>query len=73
MWQPIETAPKDGTVIDLWVKSGCLHGGHRECFAEFRDGCWQSERWNGMDVVEWLPIEFQATHWMPVPAPPTTV
>jgi len=69
-WQPIETAPKDGTEVDLWVVYS--HGGYRRPDCKFEDGYW----WYG-DV---LPAEARekggddwdtiATHWMPTPGPP---
>lgn len=27
-WQPIETAPKDGTVVDLWIRTSCPQSDH---------------------------------------------
>lgn len=32
-WQPIETAPKDGTVVDLWMVSDDRPEGYREADA----------------------------------------
>lgn len=29
VWQPIETAPKDGTIVDLWVVSACPEADHQ--------------------------------------------
>ncbi|MGY3359715.1 hypothetical protein ACVWZK_006378 [Bradyrhizobium sp. GM0.4] len=62
-WQPIETAPKDGTPVLLGFP-GYFHAmhGHHE------DGVWgQLDSDFGF---EHLPT--QPTHWMPLPAPPET-
>ena len=58
-WQPIETAPKDGTAILAW-DGICI-----ECI-KFRGGLW---------VTTWEHDEEYSelggpTHWMPLPAPP---
>lgn len=92
-WKPIETAPKDGTEIDLWVRefsvggAGALSakdvgrypsarwGKQREIYTdpyECREG---AEGWLHKDGLHWLLIEnggYRATHWMPLPEPPTT-
>jgi len=63
-WQPIETAPKDGTRIMAWwpdvvldksigVTSWMAPVGY--CIHWTRDGRWSP---------------FDPTHWMPLPAPP---
>ena len=57
-WQPIETAPKDGTWIVLWVDSEPLVAGWNA-----NDGDWRL-RWND----DW--IQPPPTHWMPLPTPP---
>jgi hypothetical protein len=68
-WQPIATAPKDGTPIDLWIS------GSNRRFADcrFHRGMWQ--HWwmdcfgSGMD---WQSLDsHKPTHWMPLPTPPT--
>lgn len=53
-WKTIETAPKDGTPVDLWVPP---HGRITEQWYDKDDG-WFS-----------LP-DCQPTHWMPLPPPP---
>lgn len=73
-WQPIETAPKDGTRVDLWT------GGRRVTGAFYKDDGWTvwvrwvrdkrqtsgglptgTHRYTGVD---------SPTHWMPLPEPP---
>ena len=56
-WQPIETAPKDGTYILL------AESKTKEVFeGSYFGGFWFN---SGGDCV-------YATHWMPLPAPPET-
>jgi hypothetical protein len=64
-WQPIETAPKDGTNILLWwpMQFHCALTGH-----------W-ANKWNpwiGWKVSGWSHDMFKTepTHWMPLPNPP---
>ena len=79
-WQPIETAPKDGT----WMLVAC--GWHREDEdADLDDWC-RIVRWAGEERYKGYPwatmdpegIEIGGTireniptHWMPLPPPPT--
>ena len=61
-WRPIETAPKDGTPILVWVRK------HQEVLIVFYEErgkfCWreypEGDRWNKNLV----------THWQPLPEPP---
>jgi hypothetical protein len=66
-WQPIETAPKDGTKVDLWVifKEA---GPRRFPDAHWNDklGGWQLGEYNALDYMTPPTI----THWMKVPPPP---
>lgn len=72
-WQPIETAPKDGTRIDVWVR-----GGYR-----LPDVAWSSSlsgwgrkerrgRGKNSFTVNIVRTGDDTTHWMPLPAPPTS-
>ena len=70
-WQPIETAPKDGTSVDLWVvPRGFSAGGGRVCDAWFFDGQWWVYAEDGDEQNRGkIPNEI-VTHWMPPPEPP---
>ena len=65
-WRPIETAPKDGTPVDLW------RGEWKERAVNMRrvelrhDNVFYEAIESGPTYVR------DATHWMPLPAQPTT-
>ena len=68
-WQPIETAPKDGTNILAWP---CSDGWGDEYFPyvvqwvdanEYHEGMWREA---AGEKYDW----FNPTHWMPLPEPP---
>ena len=69
-WLPIETAPKDGIPVDLWRPdwTGNVAKGRRCPNMKWV----QLSRLNGFfDPVESGPCAVRdATHWMPLPAPP---
>lgn len=64
-WQPIETAPKDGTKILVCITYGL-------------DGGWETIQWvdwqKGPFVwpiyQDRIDIPFPPTHWQPLPEPP---
>lgn len=74
-WQPIETAPRDGTVVSLkfiwnnqelqaptlakWSTDKTRNGGP----GAIADG------WVGADGNPFV-IQYDPTHWMPLPEPP---
>lgn len=65
-WQPIDSAPRDGTLIDLWVTCGSTGGKGRLPNARWHPG-----------TIQWIdsslfPVSntLTPTHWMPLPAPP---
>ena len=73
-WKPIESAPKDGTLILLWDKdlelaiSGCwFNDAGIDTPDAFEPPCsfWSSSA----DLVEWAELD-NPTHWMPLPTPP---
>jgi hypothetical protein len=81
LWQPIETAPRDGTAVlvmrDIWpgTKSGRAEecNGHNTYVAEW----WQGENGGAgawicyMDSICEPKCPVEPTHWMPLPPPPT--
>jgi hypothetical protein len=81
-WQPIETAPKDGTKIDVWADGERLADC---CFTNpasiynVRTGKYEkrSPRFCVFEVcgydgeMGWEPVTETITHWMPIPKAPT--
>ena len=73
-WQPIDTAPKDGTPILGWDGEhiAICYWYQYKLQSLFRSrrvsGGWYLSTTGGMqeDSGSWLP-----THWQPLPAPPT--
>lgn len=62
-WQPIETAPKDGTSILLYTAYGVV------------EGFWGWSEWQQTVICSNYDMsstcfECQPTHWMPLPNPP---
>lgn len=65
-WQAIDTAPKDGTLIDVWATE-------RVPDVKWLRGYWRHWALDGYDNMAWVPIDgLTPTHWMPLPAPPIT-
>jgi hypothetical protein len=68
VWQPISTAPKEGTILRLW------DGRYQ------RDGSWKEDEnikevgWFSEEGDEWSTgyyfIPLKPTHWMMLPKPP---
>lgn len=63
-WQPIETAPCDGTRVLLFVPPYGAMTGHKDLF-HFKGT--SSYIWNCHSSLN---KEAQPTHWMPLPEPP---
>ncbi len=78
-WQPIETAPKDGTevIIVHYTADGVMRLTVEGPFtASFCDNRWRSS-WDGEEVVEYMDwggtdykVIMSPTHWMHLPEPP---
>lgn len=68
-WQPIDTAPTDGSYCDLWVRSVGVDGPSefRMTCCWFANGAWYSKNAN---PLEGYSIKSTPTHWMQPPAPP---
>ena len=61
-WRSIETAPKDGTAVDLFLWGGRAPN----CYYDSKRGEWCMTLRDGyIDEV------IGPTHWMPIPNPPT--
>ena len=79
VWQPIETAPKDGTRIDVWLSksrrrvTNCYWGRPSHTCGEnegYCDSCPDRDGWvDGEDFMNGYTDE-EPTHWMPLPTPP---
>lgn len=66
-WQPIETAPKDGTEILAFGRAEY----ERTLYAKGHHVCWwegqqETGYWSGRDGD----CDYRITHWMPLPPPP---
>lgn len=82
-WQPIESAPLDGTTVDLWHEDFGRHTDHywgvpsHECgeAGSFCDSDWHSISEGWVDgTFNSLSDEPQGfTHWMPHPKPPAAI
>ena len=72
-WQPISTAPRDGTHVDLWIeiRASLQSFGMGDSFRV--PDCWCSDRGTWNYHVGYVIRSLQSdhvTHWMPLPAPP---
>lgn len=79
-WQPIESAPKDGTPVDLWCKRSWnppqTHQRSTDMYWCTTMKCWRKLK--NLHFVDhmWNPPKSKyenrliPTHWMPLPEPP---
>lgn len=77
-WQPIESAPKDGTyflaVIEGFAPSVCAWQTYPDDWEIEPRWCDDLGVWFEEDAaaIEWLnSSQYAPTHWMPLPEPPT--
>ena len=69
-WLPIETAPKDGTCVLLWVRGYCEVGQwDNDKYAKRPKPFWNADGPWGRIGMRAIP----PTHWMPIPDPPMGV
>ncbi len=73
-WQPIETAPKDGSRFDVWAK-GWLPAFDRFEYRRFADCYWRDADSMGSwrAGIVGVDRDWHPTHWMPLPNPPKEV
>jgi hypothetical protein len=81
-WQPIETAPKDGTVIDLWINGSRTPDAYwgrpdHTCgeAGRYCDCCPTYDGWVDSTFMHYLNgddgmLGHEPTHWMPLPPAP---
>jgi hypothetical protein len=75
-WLPMETAPKDGTLILVSVKQGSTSaGGGRNgtrWWNKTVPAAWQRDAWYAYSPSWWGEIRYQdwIGGWMPLPEPP---
>lgn len=62
-WQPIETAPKDGTVIIGYKKRDDMYDDSPQVFECKYESMWLA---TGFEFDKWIVIP---THWMPLQEP----
>jgi hypothetical protein len=71
-WQPIATAPKDGTKVLVYATQyGTAYWGCAK-WMEFDDGShgWIGESFTSEPEGNWTTFNEHPTHWLPLPAPP---
>jgi hypothetical protein len=78
-WQPIETAPKDGTAILVYGADPCVYADDYGCRAPYFVAYWDN---SDTDEPIWRYASYDGgyygacykpTHWMPLPDPPSAV
>lgn len=78
-WQPIETAPRDGSMFLVWIRA-CRYcesdegqSYEMDC-SQYDFGVWKHDLAIGEGYVDYFSHPFadseHVTHWMPLPEPP---
>lgn len=86
-WKPIETAPKDGSAMLLFLKRKPDRNYLvRDICDNFAIGFWLHGRWQSIEVDEcgsmggeetgwmsdYVSLDLEPSHWMPLPNPPSS-
>lgn len=84
-WQPIETAPKDGSPVLLFLKKAVDRNYSVRGICDFHAiGFWLYGGWKSIEVEDcgtmggeltgwmsdWVSLDLEPSHWMPLPEPP---
>jgi len=80
-WEPIETAPKDGTRILAWSAE---HGQRETFMAKYQEGSpgysiWQrgdgplNVGWEWSEPISGCSFKWKPTHWQPLPSAPAAL
>lgn len=77
-WQPIETAPRDGSWFVIYIphggdgsfEVGCFEPLMHEVYVPAEKDLYRKER---QSIFDWTGFNnmHAATHWMPLPEPPS--
>lgn len=76
-WQLIESAPRDGSLIDLWMRSYFWTAdGDKQLSVQQRvpEAIWFNGQWTNSDgnphgYLDGF-TDYELSHWMPLPSPP---
>lgn len=66
-WQPMETAPKDETLVDLWLDGRRIV----DRYWSRLHSSWAGTEWRGRHTVTVIHYD-EPAYWMPAPAPPVS-
>ncbi|MGZ8907296.1 MAG: DUF551 domain-containing protein [Methylobacter sp.] len=72
-WQPIETAPRDGTLVDIWMSGQKAPDGYRQADCWFDGKNWCHEFGREGPIEAGFYIGDIPTHWMPLPESPNAI